>query len=285
MSKPTFNRLLQGVAVGLAIPTLAFGAAMTSNDYSAAKSRAEADYKAASARCDSMSGNPKDVCIAEAKAAEKKAKAEAEAQYKNTDKARADAIIAAAEADYDVAKARCDAKTGNDKDVCIKEAKAAEVKAKADAKANQKVAAARQDAREDKMDADYKVAHREVRFTVRPGEGQLRREREGEVSEVATVPYLSPPGDSLESAGPPSPGLPFGGCDASAIFLPGGDRHGASAVRPRLRSDQRWPMVLGGFVFQDRHAFGAASAARRSSMQRSGTCLDTARKRRTRSRK
>jgi hypothetical protein len=158
MSKPTFNRLLQGVAVGLAIPTLAFGAAMTSDAYSAAKSRAEADYKTASARCDSMSGNPKDVCIAEAKAAEKKAKADAEAQYKNTDKARADAIVAGAEADYDVAKARCDAKTGNDKDVCIKEAKAAEVKAKADAKANQKVAAARQDAREDKMDADYKVA-------------------------------------------------------------------------------------------------------------------------------
>lgn len=158
MSNPTFNRLLQGVAVGLAIPTLAFGAAMTSSDYSAAKNRAEADYKAASARCDSMSGHSKDVCVAEAKAAEKKAKAEAEAQYKNTDKARADAIVATAEADYDVAKTRCDAKTGNDKDVCIKEAKAAEVKAKADAKANQKIAAARQDAREDKMDADYKVA-------------------------------------------------------------------------------------------------------------------------------
>jgi hypothetical protein len=158
MSRFRLNRLLQGFVIGLAIPTLAFGAAMTSNDYSAAKDRAETEYKAARAQCDSLSGNPKDVCVAEAKAAEKKAKAEAEAQYKNTDKARADARIAAAEADYDVAKAKCGAKTGNDKDVCLKEAKAIEVKAKADAKATEKVAAAREDAREDKVDADYKVA-------------------------------------------------------------------------------------------------------------------------------
>ena len=158
MSKQTINRLLQGAVVGLAIPTLAFAAAMTSNDYSAAKTRAEADYKSARAQCDGLSGNPNDVCIAEAKAAEKKSKAEAEALYKNTAKARSDAIVASAEADYDVAKARCDARTGNDKDVCLKEAKAVEVKTKADAQANQKVAAARADAREDKLDADYKVA-------------------------------------------------------------------------------------------------------------------------------
>jgi hypothetical protein len=150
--------LLQGLIVGLAVPTLAFGAAMTSADYSAAKNRAATEYKSARAQCDSMSGNQKDVCIAEAKAAEKKAVADANAQFKNTDKARADARIAAAEADYDVAKARCGAKTGNDKDVCMKEAKAAEVKAMADAKASEKVAAIRQDAREDKLDADYKVA-------------------------------------------------------------------------------------------------------------------------------
>jgi hypothetical protein len=149
--------LLQGLVVGLAVPTLAFGA-MTSSDYSAAKERAATEYKTAKARCDALPGNPKDVCVAEAKAAEKKAIADAEAQYKNTDKARADAKIAAAEADYDVAKAKCGAKTGNDKDVCIKEAQAAETKAKADAKASEKVAAARENAREDKLDADYKVA-------------------------------------------------------------------------------------------------------------------------------
>ena len=156
--KRSFNGLLEGIVLGLAVPTLAIAVTMTSADYSAAKSKASADYKAAKAQCDTLKDNPKDVCIAEAKAAEKKAKAEAEAQYKNTDKARRDARIEAAEADYKVAKAKCGAMKGNEKDVCIKEAKATETKAKADAKASQKVATARQDAAEDKMDAEYKVA-------------------------------------------------------------------------------------------------------------------------------
>ncbi|NDP43393.1 MAG: hypothetical protein GZ089_11865 [Aromatoleum sp.] len=154
----TANRLLEGLVIGLAVPTLAIGAVMTAGEYSASKDRASAEYKTAKAHCDNLSGNPKDVCVAEAKAAEKKAKAEAEAQYKNTDKARRDARVDAAEADYDVAKAKCGAKAGNDKDVCIKEAKATETKAKADAKVTEKVADARRNAAEEKMDADYKVA-------------------------------------------------------------------------------------------------------------------------------
>jgi multidrug efflux pump subunit AcrA (membrane-fusion protein) len=130
--------VLEGVVIGLAVPSLALGAAMSSSEYSAAKDNANAAYKQARAQCDSMSGNPKDVCIAEAKSNLKKAKADVEARYKNTDKARRDAKIDAAEADYDVAKTKCEAKTGNDKDVCIKEAKAVETKAKADAKANER---------------------------------------------------------------------------------------------------------------------------------------------------
>lgn len=152
------NGLLEGIVLGLAVPTLAIAVTMTSADYTGAKSKASADYKAAKAQCDTLKDNPKDVCIAQAKAAEMKAKAEAEAQYKNTDKARRDARIETAEGDYKVAKAKCGAMKGNDKDVCIKEAKAAETKAKADAKASQKVAAARQDAAEDKTEAEYKVA-------------------------------------------------------------------------------------------------------------------------------
>ena len=153
--KSRVNQLLCALAMGIAVPGVAFGAAaMTSADYKAAKDRAAADYKQAKAQCDTMSGNAKDVCVAEAKAHEKKAKAEAEAHYKNSDKAIRDARIAAAEADYDVAKTM----SGNEKDVCIKDAKAAETRVKADAKANQKVAAVRNDAAEDKRDADYKAA-------------------------------------------------------------------------------------------------------------------------------
>jgi len=59
---------------------------------------------------------------------------------------------------YEVAKERCDDKAGNDKDVCVKEAKAVHVKALADAKVVKEVVTAKKDASADKLDADYKVA-------------------------------------------------------------------------------------------------------------------------------
>ena len=156
------------VAAGLAFGGSALAQSMSKDEY-AGKERIAADYKAAKAGCDSLAGNAKDICMAQAKGREKVAKAELEAAYKPTDKHRYDAAVARAEADYAVAKERCDDKAGNDKKVCRKEAKAAETRAKADAKANMKVvkasqaageksSAARKDAAEDKRDADYAVA-------------------------------------------------------------------------------------------------------------------------------
>ena len=115
-------------------------------------------YETAAKACDSLSGNAKDICVAEAKAARTKADVAAEATYKNTPKAREHAINESAEADYKVAKERCDDKGGNEKDVCVKEAKAVMTKAKADAKATKKSTEARADASKDKREADYKVA-------------------------------------------------------------------------------------------------------------------------------
>jgi membrane protein involved in colicin uptake len=103
-------------------------------------------------------GNAKDICVAEAKAKSTRVDENAEAAYKNTPKAREHATHEIAEADYKVAKERCDDKAGNDKDVCVKEAKAAMTKVQADAKAAQKGTEARMDANQDKRDADYKVA-------------------------------------------------------------------------------------------------------------------------------
>lgn len=133
-------------------------AALSSDQYKTVVKQAEADYKAANESCKQMKGNTKDVCVAEAKATQKKAKAQAEADHKNDAKSRESAVVAAAEADYDVAKAKCGAQTGNEKDVCMKEAKAAETRAKADAKAGRKSNDAMADAKSDKRDADYKVA-------------------------------------------------------------------------------------------------------------------------------
>lgn len=154
------SKLMMGLLAGVMTLTSvnAANAAASSDQYKAAVKQAQADYKAARETCKSMKGNAEDVCVAEAKAAEKKAKAQAEADHKGDVKSHQQARIVAAEADYDVAKAKCDAKKGNEKDVCIKEAKAAETRAKADAKADRKAQGAMNDAKEDKREAAYKAA-------------------------------------------------------------------------------------------------------------------------------
>ncbi len=126
--------------------------------YDQAKTSAKATYDTDKKACDAMSGNAKDICVAEAKAKRVKTEESAEAAYKNTAKAREHAIHEGAEADYKVAKERCDDRAGNDKDVCIKEAKAVLAKTQADAKATKKGTEARMDANKDKREADYKVA-------------------------------------------------------------------------------------------------------------------------------
>lgn len=126
--------------------------------YSQAKDSAAAAYKAARAQCDAITGNPKDVCVAEAKAARVRTEEEAGAYYKNTLKAYTASRMKIASANYDVDRAKCGALAGNDKDVCVSQAKATLVAAQADAKADKKAIEARSDAREDKRTADYKVA-------------------------------------------------------------------------------------------------------------------------------
>lgn len=127
---------------------------LTKDEYKAEKDKIEADYKSAKDKCKDMKGNEKDVCQAEAKATEKKAKAKLEADYKNTPRAQRHMVEENAEADYMVAKARCGAKSGNDKDVCVKEAKAAEKSAKAEAK---KTSEDKAEAKGDAKDAQYKA--------------------------------------------------------------------------------------------------------------------------------
>lgn len=156
LSLPTL--LLSLVGLGFATSTLAVDKADAKARYSAAKDEASAQFKVNRAKCDSLAGNPKDVCIAQAKSDQTRAKAEAEVAYKGTDKERASARKDIANANYDVAKTKCNSLTGNDKNVCIKEAKSARIAAVEDAKADQKVSGIRKDAAEDKMDAEFKVA-------------------------------------------------------------------------------------------------------------------------------
>ncbi|MFN3790940.1 hypothetical protein [Massilia sp.] len=126
--------------------------------YEHAKATAEANYKAARARCGQIAGNPHELCMAEAKAARVRVEEEAEAAYKNTLSAYTQARMRIASANYDRDRVRCAAVTGNDRDVCLEQAKATLVAAHADAKADRKAIEARQDAREDKLAAEYRVA-------------------------------------------------------------------------------------------------------------------------------
>jgi len=155
--------------------TAAFGfssmgyAALSKEERKAENTRIEADYKAAKERCKDLKGNTKDVCMAEAKGAQKVAKADLEAKDKGTPKAQANARVAKAEADYNVAKEKCDDMSGNAKDVCKKDAKAAFTRAKSEANvqkeakeagkdARERVADARKEANQDTRQAEYKAA-------------------------------------------------------------------------------------------------------------------------------
>ena len=142
---------------------------MSKDAYVLAKKNADAQYKIDSDACSALSGNAKDICIAEAKGRDNIAKAEAEAAYENTPKARQNARVAHAQANYNLAIEKCDDLAGNRKDVCVKEAKAGLVKGKADAKVDRvaadtrhdaatKQADAREEANAEKRDAEYKVA-------------------------------------------------------------------------------------------------------------------------------
>ena len=146
------------VAVGALILTVGANAAGDKAAYENAKASAKTSYDDARKKCDAMSGNAKDVCVAEASAARVRAEQGAEAAYQGTPKAREQAAGEIADANYKVARERCNERSGNDKDVCIKVARAALTKAKADAKAGRKVAEAHQDAAKEKREADYKVA-------------------------------------------------------------------------------------------------------------------------------
>ncbi|RZI84370.1 MAG: hypothetical protein EOP38_09325 [Rubrivivax sp.] len=131
---------------------------MSKAEYRAAKDRITETYKADKAACDKLTNNPKDVCVEEAKAKEKVAKAELEYSYTGKMSDRNHLAVVKAETAYEVAKEKCDDKSGNDKDVCVKEAKAAETKAKAEAKMNKEVGESAKETVDDKNDADYKVA-------------------------------------------------------------------------------------------------------------------------------
>jgi len=170
-----FSALLLTCALGAA------AAPLSKADYKASKADIENKFKADKKACNVHADNAKDICVEEAKGAERVAKAELEANYEPSTKHTIAVQEAKAKATLAIAKEKCDDQNGNAKAVCRKEADAVYtsdmVKAKLSEKTGEinnkaasemkdtqntamdKKANARKEANDDIRDADYKTAH------------------------------------------------------------------------------------------------------------------------------
>jgi hypothetical protein len=96
---------------------------MSPVDYSVAKKAIEAETRNAFSRCRTLAGADKDICKAEVRAEERVKKADLSARYHGTVAAANDAREARVKAHYDVAKARCSTRPGEERIDCLRTAR------------------------------------------------------------------------------------------------------------------------------------------------------------------
>lgn len=133
-----YGLTLLSAAIGLALSTNALGGAVSAAQYRTGKDEISARHLSDQAACETMAGNARDVCGAEANGRELVARTELEFAYAPSAAHRYDASIARANAAYAIANEKCDDFAGNVQDACRKEAKSAEVAARADAEFTRK---------------------------------------------------------------------------------------------------------------------------------------------------
>ena len=150
---------LIAVAMAWTLPALAQQAGQDAKaSYQYAMDTAEAAYDAAKSQCDAMAGVPHDICVANARAARIRIEEEATAAHKNTLAAYTQARMRIATAFHERDKTRCETLVGNEREVCLAQAKATLVTLQADARADRKAIEARLDANDAKIEAEYRVA-------------------------------------------------------------------------------------------------------------------------------
>ena len=113
---------------------IAAGAQAADAPYAVQLDRIEADYRTARESCEGAAGHSRNVCVAEARALRRIAQAELAARSSGTPKSQYDARVARAEAEFDVAKERCGEHSGHQRELCIHDARAAEARAKDEAR-------------------------------------------------------------------------------------------------------------------------------------------------------
>jgi hypothetical protein len=96
---------------------------MSPADYKVAKNAIEAQARATLARCRGVQGVEREVCKAETRAEERVKKADLAARYHGTVMAADEARQSRVKAHYEVAKARCSGRMGEDKLDCLRAAR------------------------------------------------------------------------------------------------------------------------------------------------------------------
>lgn len=157
MIKPVMHCVAAAIALHFGMTAVADDKVADAR-YEAAVEHADADFKIANAKCDALEGNAEDVCKAEAKAAREAAEARAKAWHEGTPEAVAEARVDTADAELKAAKEKCDALSGNDKDVCVKKAELTHTQAVSAAEADEARVDATLDQQGEVLDAEYKLA-------------------------------------------------------------------------------------------------------------------------------
>jgi len=115
--------MLSAAAVGIGASMDSPPTLMSPADYGVAKRAIESQTRAASARCRGTQGTQRDVCKAEVRAAERVKKADLAARYHGTVAAADEARQVRVNAQYEVARARCGGRVGEERTQCIRAAR------------------------------------------------------------------------------------------------------------------------------------------------------------------
>jgi hypothetical protein len=108
--------------------------AVSPADYRAARSRIDAEYKADVRACKAYTEQAREVCETAARGKQKVARAELDFNRSGSEADARKLAAVKAEVAYEIAEERCDLRQGKDRETCLQHAKAADAKAKAEAK-------------------------------------------------------------------------------------------------------------------------------------------------------
>lgn len=146
---------------------------MSKDAYKIAADRITADYTTEKASCDVLSGNTKRIsALPRPRAKNRSPRLISKSVTNRPQKIATKRLLRRRRGDFAVANEKCDDKAGNDKDICVKEAKAIETRVKADAEAQLKTAEANKVANEKSAEAAIKARAERGRSTPGSSNGQ-----------------------------------------------------------------------------------------------------------------